>query len=335
MTKSILSIICLVYNHVNYIRDCLDGFVKQKTNFPFEVLINDDCSTDGTADIIREYEKKYPNLFRCVYQTENQWGKKDIWLDILFPMIQGKYVALCDGDDYWIDPLKIQKQVDFLETHLDYSICFHPVTVHWEDQRENDVIIPNESILGKKNDFDLSNLVKQNFIPSNSVVYRWQKDVVTFFPRGVQPGDWCLHLFHAKYGKIKMLSDVMSVYRRNKGGIWTEYYQTKRWFKNFGIPVLRGLVWMEKSFEKDYFFEKEKLFIILTMIYKNKNEKKKEVLSLYRAKNNKRNVFFKFFFYKFIRLFCFTKKMRNFVNKRKRIYVELVELVQKLNKGKR
>ena len=126
----LVSIVCITYNHERFIRDALDGFVMQKTNFPFEILINDDASTDKTADIIREYEAKYPNLFRCVYQTENQWGKKDVCRDILYPMIRGQYVALCEGDDYWTDPLKLQKQVDFMESHPDFYICFHPVIMH-------------------------------------------------------------------------------------------------------------------------------------------------------------------------------------------------------------
>ena len=110
-----LSVVCITYNHERFIRDCLEGFVMQKTDFPFEILINDDASTDKTADIIREYEAKYPHLFRCVYQTENQQGKKNVWTDILFPMVQGEYVALYEGDDYWTNPLKLQKQVDFLD----------------------------------------------------------------------------------------------------------------------------------------------------------------------------------------------------------------------------
>ena len=123
MDKIKLSIVCLAYNHKAFIREALDSFVMQKTNFPFEVIIHDDASTDGTSDIIREYEAKYPDIIKPIYQTENQWGKKHIWRDIVLPFVRGEYVAMCEGDDYWTDPLKLQKQVDFLDAHSDYSVC--------------------------------------------------------------------------------------------------------------------------------------------------------------------------------------------------------------------
>ena len=128
MDKSIpvVSICCVAYNHVHFIRQCLDGFVMQKTNFPFEVLIHDDASTDGTQDIIREYEAKYPDIIKPIYQKENQYSKGvRVSLVYNYSRVRGKYVALCEGDDYWTDPYKLQKQVDFLEAHPDYVMCSH------------------------------------------------------------------------------------------------------------------------------------------------------------------------------------------------------------------
>ena len=116
-----LSVICLTYNHEKFIRQALDGFVMQKTNFPFEVIVHDDASTDETAKIIREYEIKYPELIKPIYQKENLWQKGIPTKNYIYPKINGKYVALCEGDDYWTDPLKLQKQVDFLEAHWCYS----------------------------------------------------------------------------------------------------------------------------------------------------------------------------------------------------------------------
>ena len=131
-----LSIICLAYNQVRFIKDALEGFVMQKTNFPFEVIIHDDASTDGTTEIIKEYEHKYPNIIKPIYQTENQWRKaKTMSKTFIYPHIKGEYVAFCEGDDYWTDENKLQKQVDFLDSHPDYTICFHPVNVIWEDNR--------------------------------------------------------------------------------------------------------------------------------------------------------------------------------------------------------
>lgn len=118
----LVSICCLTYNHVEYIRDAIESFLMQKTTFPIEILIYDDASTDGTAEIIREYEKKYPNLIFPIYQQENQWSKGNSPGIINRQRAKGKYLAYCEGDDYWTDSFKLQKQVDFLEAHPDYGM---------------------------------------------------------------------------------------------------------------------------------------------------------------------------------------------------------------------
>ena len=125
MTNEIkVSVVCLAYNHEGYIRDALEGFVSQKTTFKFEVLIHDDASTDGTADIIREYEAKYPDLIRPIYQTENVHSKgTPIVREYLIPLARGSYLAWCEGDDFWCDPYKLQKQYDYMESHPECNIC--------------------------------------------------------------------------------------------------------------------------------------------------------------------------------------------------------------------
>ena len=120
-----VTIRCCTYNHEPYIRQCLEGFVMQKTNFRFEAIVHDDASTDGTAAIIREYAKKYPDIIKPIFETENQYSKRDGSLRrIMDAHTHGKYVAICEGDDYWIDPLKLQKQVDLLEENGDVSIIY-------------------------------------------------------------------------------------------------------------------------------------------------------------------------------------------------------------------
>ena len=126
MQKILVAIKCLVYNHEPYLRDCLEGFVMQQTNFPFVAIVHDDSSTDSSAAIIREYEAKYPNIIKPIYETENQYSKRDGSLGRIMnaavDATGAKYVAMCEGDDYWTDPLKLQKQVDFLESHIDYGL---------------------------------------------------------------------------------------------------------------------------------------------------------------------------------------------------------------------
>ena len=219
----LVSILCITYNHKDYIKQCLDGFVMQKTNFKFVVYVGDDCSTDGTTEIVKEYEKKYPNTIKGIYQSQNTKGAKNFF-DVA-NACKSKYAAWCEGDDYWIDEYKLQKQVDFLETHPDYAICFHPVKVVYEgfDFEKPDEIYPSQEMIKNGTTFDL--LLKTNFIQTNSVMYRWEfkdKSIEKYFPKDILPGDWYLHLLHAKCAKIKMLPDIMSIYRRNPNGIWSD-----------------------------------------------------------------------------------------------------------------
>lgn len=124
----LVSVQCITYNHENYIAQALDGFLMQKTNFPFEVIVHDDASSDRTADIVREYERKYPKIIKAIYQTENQYSKRDGSIRrIMNEACKGKYLAFCEGDDYWIDENKLQMQVDFLEKNPEYSAYFSNV----------------------------------------------------------------------------------------------------------------------------------------------------------------------------------------------------------------
>lgn len=121
-----VSVCCLTYNHEEYIRQALDSMVMQKTKFPFEIIVLDDASTDGTQQIIKEYCEKYPKLVKAVLQTENQYSRKvPIVNQIFYPLAQGEYIAYCEGDDYWTDPFKLQKQADFLDKNSDYVACTH------------------------------------------------------------------------------------------------------------------------------------------------------------------------------------------------------------------
>ena len=124
----LVSIACITYNQEKYIHQCLDGFVMQKTNFKIEVVIHDDASTDNTPSIIREYCNNYPDLFVPILQTQNKYKEgKGILVPYVYPKCRGKYIALCEGDDYWTDPYKLQKQVDFLEANPEYGMCYTKV----------------------------------------------------------------------------------------------------------------------------------------------------------------------------------------------------------------
>lgn len=208
----ILSICCMVYNHEKYIRQCLDGFVMQQTEYPFEILVHDDASIDNTPHILKEYELKYPHLFKCVYQTENQFNKHNALTNILFPMVRGKYIALCEGDDFWIDESKIQLQVDFLENNPDFSFCFHKVIVKNEIANiKYEYPLPPRSIL------EFSDILAKHYIATCSLMFRF-----SFLPfplpqwfENSKIGDIPIELMLADRGKVYFFQQEMGCYRRN------------------------------------------------------------------------------------------------------------------------
>lgn len=122
-SKPMVSVRCITYNHAKYISEALDSFLSQKTNFPFEVVIHDDCSTDGTTELIKDYAANFPNIIKPMLEKENLWHQKISFAKKLNAACHGKYIALCEGDDYWCDEQKLQKQFDFMESHPDYTIC--------------------------------------------------------------------------------------------------------------------------------------------------------------------------------------------------------------------
>lgn len=209
----LVSIVCTTYNHGAYIKQALEGFVCQQTNFSFEIIVHDDASTDNTPLIIKEYEIKYPNLFRNIYRTENWYSQgKDIWRYLFKNKVRGKYIALCEGDDYWIDPLKLQKQVVFLEDNHDYTMCFHNAIVYKEE-------IPDVSLFNlMKSDEDLSihDAIHKWLIPTASIVIR--NDVVSNYPQWmpqIYSGDYSMILLARHLGKVRYQANISSVYRLN------------------------------------------------------------------------------------------------------------------------
>ena len=216
----LVTIRCITYNHEPYIRQCLEGFVMQKTTFPFEAIVHDDASTDGTAAIIREYAEKYPNIIKPIYETENQYSKHDGSLSrIMNAHIRGKYVAICEGDDYWIDPLKLQKQVDFLESHPDYSICFHSALLKWEKGEYPDSIFYRV----KEREYYGTEIFKRWIVATASVVFRKSVLDSNIYEKVLHEkrfiyGDNPLFLCAAKLGRIYGMKEVMSVYRKHEGG---------------------------------------------------------------------------------------------------------------------
>ncbi len=252
MKSPMLSICCITYNHAGFIRQTLDGFVMQKTDFDYQIVIHDDASDDGTTEIIKEYAAKYPDLFVPIYQTENQYSKgKAPIIDFMLDKLKGKYVAFCEGDDYWTDRSKLQKQVDFLEAHPDFSICFHPVKVVWEDHSREDSIFPTNEFIFNKHVLELEDLLQRNFIQTNSAVYRWDLKKEEWPEKNFLPRDYMFHLIHAAKGKIGFLDDVMAVYRKHPGGVWNGCGKSDEWFIRCGLLHARFYEIIQNKFGED------------------------------------------------------------------------------------
>jgi len=238
---------CATFNQAHYITDALNGFMMQQTDFPFVCTIVDDASTDGEQEVVKNYMQEHFDLqdssiayekntdyghvtfarhktnkncyFAVIYLKENHYsqGKKSKdpylteWMDT-------KYVAICEGDDYWTDPLKLQKQVDFLETHDDFSICFHEAKVFCQAEGR----FVEDEVRSVPSETDIMELAKGNYIHTMTVVYRNNPFVMEEISKvgSVVTGDYVLYMMNAKYGKIKKLPDCMAVYRLNQESVW-------------------------------------------------------------------------------------------------------------------
>ncbi len=229
-------------------RDALEGFVSQKTDFPFEVLVHDDASTDNSAEIIREYEEKYPDIIKPIYQTENQYSRKvSISVTFQIPRVRGKYVAVCEGDDCWTDPLKLQKQVDFLDANPDYSLCacgsvWHNLKTGVRQSRSavsQDADLSLEEILLAFNGtyFQYASIVMKADVFIN------RPDWMRLFPIG----DYPLTVHAALHGKIRLLADVMAVYRYYAAGSWTVRMDNDEARAHICRRMIEGLEALDKA----------------------------------------------------------------------------------------
>lgn len=219
----LVSILCLSYNHEAYLYKCLEGFVMQKCTFPFEVIIHDDASTDKSQNIIREYTKNHPNIFHPIYQTENQFSQHiPIVTRYMIPIAKGKYLAFCEGDDYWTDPFKLQKQFSFLEAHLDYSICIHGCQLYDEGKG---MYINDQSYIKIPQTLTISDLLYNPFMIASSTLF-YRKNAVaeekrTRMGESVNVnGDTITLFLYAEHGKIGFIPEIMSVYRIGTG-LWS------------------------------------------------------------------------------------------------------------------
>ncbi len=248
--KIMVSVMCTAFNHEEYIRQALDGMVNQQTDFDYEILVNDDVSSDGTADIIREFAAKYPEKVRAFFPEKNLYSQNiDVYYHTFFPNARGKYVAFCEGDDYWTDPMKLQRQVDWLEAHPEYSACVHNTMLHYCDAdradvplikgREEQDVEFEEILPGMKHAWHTSSLVAKTELLANPPDYYYVACEYGFgdYPYGI----WLRH-----NGPVHLIDKAMSVYRINSNmASWSSGvdFETKKLTR-----FLTGIVEMLKAF---------------------------------------------------------------------------------------
>lgn len=241
--KPLVAIHCFVYNHEPYLRDCFEGFVMQQTNFPFVAIVHDDASTDDSAAIIREYEEKYPHFFKPIYEIENQYSKRDGSLDrIMNEAINAtgaKYVAMCEGDDYWTDPLKLQKQVDFMEANPEYSITSHRYTIYNHEERVftqdylADLFEDKKNVFGVA--FERKNYLDYPYMQTMTVMYKNDCLNYDYYTKLPIKGDLSLFYVSLLGGKGYCLNFDGAVYRRSNTGVYAKKTWDQKHFVGFNL----------------------------------------------------------------------------------------------------
>ncbi len=228
MAESIITVVVMTYNHKDYIKQALESILSQKIRVDFDILIHDDCSDDGTYQILLDYQKRHPNKIRIIRQEERRFlieGFNMMIFNHVVPNINSKYVAYCDGDDYWCDDLKLQKQYDFMESHPDYSMCFHCA---YQLRPNNDM--SSKWFIKDEGDLGLDDLINENpGIPIATSSLFVKSHIFKSFSewrKRYPVEDLPLYMTAALEGKIHRIKDIMCVYRQFSTGSWS--YQNSK-----------------------------------------------------------------------------------------------------------
>lgn len=249
--NTLVSIVCLTYNEEDFVGDTLDSFLAQETNFSFEVLVYDDASQDKTPSILREYAQKYPGIFKLTLYSENNFKKGLGFLGLRegFRNAKGKYIAYCEGDDYWCDNKKLQKQVDFLESHPEFEVCAHETMIRDDNnEKENGVLFSSKKVnlfidRTKRQKYDFYDTLTGNIFHVSSMMFR--KFTFNWPPwiGQIRAMDMVCFMLLAEKGDIYVMKDVMSVYRYNQKSVTSSNaeFQNAISFNNVSIEILEKM----------------------------------------------------------------------------------------------
>jgi len=218
-----LSVLLITHNHRKFIAQAIEGVLMQKTNFPFELLIGEDVSTDGTREIVLDYARRFPDIIRLSLPETNLRAYRNF--ERIFQMSRGEYLAIVEGDDYWSSPDKLQKQADLLDAHPETSICGHRVTVHYEDGSKPDEILP----VAAGGFYTLEDIIRdRSLLATASVVFRRVIQTQPAFAEALPMGDNPLFVAVAQHGTVCLLPEVMAVYRKHAAGQWHSQSEVQR-----------------------------------------------------------------------------------------------------------
>lgn len=256
----LLSVTCITYNHENYITEALDSILMQETDFPFEVIVHDDCSTDKTTDILVKYAEKYPTMIKLILQKENQWSKGIKPAKATIKKASGKYLAICEGDDYWTDPKKLQIQLDAMQKVKDCQMSFHSAIDVWEDQSKKNEITTKQANGNKL--FSANEIILGNggFCPTASLIFETESisNIPEWFDRAPF-GDYFLQIFGSLKGGALYIDKPMSVYRRNTPGSWSGTMQDIAMREKRFKQMLTTLEEMDRYFDRRFHSEIRKI----------------------------------------------------------------------------
>jgi len=286
----LLTVASITYNHENYISEALDGMLMQETDFPFEIIVHDDCSTDNTVNILKEYAGKYPKIIKLILQKENQHSKGIKTISLVFEKAVGKYIAICEGDDYWTDPKKLQIQLDEMRKIKNCQMSFHSAIDKWEDNSRKDEITTKQADGNKLFSANEIVLGGGGFCPTASLMF--EKEAVENLPDWYEKalfGDYFLQVFGSLKGGALYIDRPMSVYRRNTPGSWTNTMQDlevrEERFEKMMVSLDDLDRYLDKQFHSEIIKIKSDWYLTLALEYlKNNNFEKfnKAVTQSYR-----------------------------------------------------
>jgi glycosyltransferase involved in cell wall biosynthesis len=269
LDKPLVTVLCTSYNHEKYIEQTIEGFLTQETNFPFEVIIHDDASTDNSQKIIKEYEEKYPKIIKGVYQIKNRFSQGLKNGPILYPMAKGEYVALCDGDDYWTDSKKLQIQIDEMKKYPEVELSFHPARQLVDEKLGKEIAHHSDD----KKIFTISEVIRGDggFCPTISLMIKQNVliNLPEFYYTKAPVGDLYLQIFASLKGGALYIPNNMAVYRVNSIGSWSSQinnYNKMNKLTNKSIEAMDAMNdFLENRYSNDISYLKSKTYYKLAV----------------------------------------------------------------------